>query len=71
MSRDPFAVLGLPAQPELTDDEVRAAWRRIATASRMIRATGRPRRTQPRRLRRRPGRSAQASRRPVTVRNSV
>lgn len=33
MSRDPFAVLGLPTQPELTDDEVRAAWRRIATAT--------------------------------------
>jgi hypothetical protein len=33
VSRDPFAVLGLPTQPELTDDEVRAAWRRIATAT--------------------------------------
>jgi hypothetical protein len=30
---DPFAVLGLPAQPELTDDEVRAAWRRVAAAT--------------------------------------
>jgi hypothetical protein len=30
---DPFAVLGLPTQPELTDDEVRAAWRRVAAAT--------------------------------------
>ena len=27
---DPFQALGLPARPDLTDDEVRAAWRRIA-----------------------------------------
>jgi hypothetical protein len=27
---DPFAVLGLPARPDLTDDDVRVAWRRIA-----------------------------------------
>jgi len=31
---DPFTVLGLPARPGLTDDEVRAAWRRIAAANR-------------------------------------
>lgn len=33
MSADPFAVLGLPARPDLTDDEVRAAWRRAAAAT--------------------------------------
>src|SRR5215831_4366092 len=37
---DPFAVLGLPAQPEVGDDEVRAAWRRIAAASHPDRADG-------------------------------
>jgi curved DNA-binding protein CbpA len=30
---DPFAALGLPARPDLTDDEVRAAWRRLAAAT--------------------------------------
>jgi hypothetical protein len=30
---DPFGVLGLPARADLTDDEVRAAWRRIAAAT--------------------------------------
>src|SRR5271169_5079867 len=29
----PFAALGLPASPELTDDEVRVAWRRVAAAT--------------------------------------
>jgi hypothetical protein len=29
----PFAALGLPARPGLTDDEVRAAWRRVAAAT--------------------------------------
>ena len=33
MSADPFTALGLPARPDLTDDEVRAAWRRIAAAT--------------------------------------
>ncbi len=33
MKADPFAALGLPAQPELSDDEVRAAWRRVAAAT--------------------------------------
>jgi hypothetical protein len=33
MKADPFAALGLPTQPELTDDEVRAAWRRVAAAT--------------------------------------
>jgi hypothetical protein len=37
---DPFAVLGLPAQPGLGDDEVRAAWRRIAAATHPDRADG-------------------------------
>ena len=30
---DPFADLGLPAAPDLTDEQVRAAWRTIATAT--------------------------------------
>jgi hypothetical protein len=30
---NPFAVLGLPADPALTDEQVRAAWRTIATAT--------------------------------------
>ena len=33
MSDGPFAALGLPARPDLTDDEVRAAWRRAAAAA--------------------------------------
>ena len=33
MSDDPFAALGLPARADLTDDDVRAAWRRIAAAT--------------------------------------
>jgi len=37
---DPFAVLGLPARPEVTDDEVRAAWRRIAATTHPDRADG-------------------------------
>lgn len=32
-SDDPFAVLGLDACLDLTDDDVRAAWRRIAAAT--------------------------------------
>ena len=40
MEADPFAVLGLPAQPEIGDDEVRAAWRRIAAATHPDRADG-------------------------------
>jgi hypothetical protein len=32
-SPDPFTALGLPAQPDLTDEQVRAAWRAIATAT--------------------------------------
>ena len=37
---DPFAALGLPPRADLTDDDVRAAWRRIATASHPDRADG-------------------------------
>jgi hypothetical protein len=37
---DPFAALGLPARPGLDDDEVRAAWRRIAAATHPDRADG-------------------------------
>jgi hypothetical protein len=33
MTADPFTVLGLPADPALTDEQVRAAWRKIATAT--------------------------------------
>ena len=33
VSEDPFRVLGVPPRPGLTDDDVRAAWRRIAAAS--------------------------------------
>jgi curved DNA-binding protein CbpA len=37
---DPFAVLGLQARADLTDDEVHAAWRRIAAASHPDREDG-------------------------------
>jgi curved DNA-binding protein CbpA len=37
---DPFAVLGLAPDLDLTDDDVRAAWRRIATACHPDRADG-------------------------------
>ena len=37
---DPFAALGLPARPGLTDDDVRSAWRRVATATHPDRADG-------------------------------
>jgi hypothetical protein len=37
---DPFAALGLPARPGLGDDEVRAAWRRIAAATHPDRSDG-------------------------------
>jgi len=37
---DPFATLGLPAQPGLGDHEVRAAWRRMAAATHPDRADG-------------------------------
>ncbi|MGO9162972.1 MAG: J domain-containing protein [Streptosporangiaceae bacterium] len=37
---DLFAVLGLPAVRELTDDDVRSAWRRVAAATHPDRADG-------------------------------
>jgi hypothetical protein len=37
---DPFAVLGLPARPDLTDEQVRAAWRQVATATHPDRPDG-------------------------------
>lgn len=37
---DPFAVLGLEPRPDLTDDEVRAAWRRVAAATHPDREDG-------------------------------
>ena len=33
MPADPFGALGLAARPDLIDDDVRAAWRRIAAAT--------------------------------------
>jgi curved DNA-binding protein CbpA len=40
MSADPFAVLGLPVSTDLTDDDVRSAWRRLAAATHPDRADG-------------------------------
>jgi hypothetical protein len=40
MADDPFAVLGLPARAELPDEEVRAAWKRIAAAAHPDREDG-------------------------------
>lgn len=37
---DPFAALGLPARPDLTDEQVRAAWRTIAAATHPDRPSG-------------------------------
>jgi hypothetical protein len=37
---DPFTALGLPADPGLTDEQVRAAWRAIATATHPDRPDG-------------------------------
>jgi hypothetical protein len=37
---DPFTILGLPPDPNLTDEEVRAAWRQIAAATHPDRADG-------------------------------
>lgn len=33
MTEEPFGVLGLPVRADLTDDDIRAAWRRIAAAT--------------------------------------
>jgi len=40
VSRNPFAVLGLPERPDLDDETVRAAWRRIAADTHPDRADG-------------------------------
>jgi hypothetical protein len=40
MTGDPFRALGLPASADLSDDQVRAAWRRIATATHPDREDG-------------------------------
>jgi hypothetical protein len=40
LNPDPFGALGLPARPGLTDDDVRAAWRRVAAATHPDRADG-------------------------------
>ena len=40
MSTSPFDALGLPTRPDLTDEQVRAAWRAIATATHPDRADG-------------------------------
>jgi hypothetical protein len=37
---NPFAALGLPARPDLTDEQVRAAWRAVAAAAHPDRADG-------------------------------
>ena len=40
MNPDPFEALGLPARPDLPDEQVRAAWRAIAAATHPDRADG-------------------------------
>ena len=40
MSTDPFAALGLPARNDLTNEQVRAAWREIAAATHPDRPDG-------------------------------
>jgi curved DNA-binding protein CbpA len=40
VTADPFTVLGLPVRPDLTDDDVRSAWRRIAAATHPDRPDG-------------------------------
>ncbi|MGA2830995.1 MAG: hypothetical protein ABSF03_33335 [Streptosporangiaceae bacterium] len=40
MNTNPFAALGLPADPGLTDEQVRAAWRTIAAATHPDRPDG-------------------------------
>ena len=37
---NPFEALGLPERPDLTDEQVRAAWRKIAAATHPDRADG-------------------------------
>jgi hypothetical protein len=40
VSANPFDALGLPARPDLTDEQVRAAWRAIAAATHPDRSDG-------------------------------
>jgi hypothetical protein len=40
MNADPFDALGLPARPDLTDEQVRAAWHQVATATHPDRPDG-------------------------------
>ncbi len=40
MNPDPFEALGLPARPDLPDEQVRAAWRAVAAATHPDRADG-------------------------------
>jgi hypothetical protein len=40
MPEDPFRALGLDAKPGLTDDDIRAAWHRVAAATHPDRADG-------------------------------
>ena len=40
MTRNPFDALGLPTDPALTDEQVRAAWREIAAATHPDRPDG-------------------------------
>ena len=40
MNPDPFDALGLPARPDLPDEQVRAAWRAIAAATHPDRPDG-------------------------------
>jgi curved DNA-binding protein CbpA len=40
MTANPFMVLGVPARADLSDDDVRAAWRRLAAATHPDRADG-------------------------------
>jgi hypothetical protein len=40
MNADPFEALGLPARPDLTDEQVRAAWHQVATATHPDRPDG-------------------------------
>jgi hypothetical protein len=40
MTPDPFIALGLPARPDLSDEQVRAAWRAVATATHPDRPDG-------------------------------
>ena len=40
MSGNPFDALGLPARPDLSDEQIRAAWRKIAAATHPDRTDG-------------------------------